>query len=303
MRYTLAQLEAFTWIARLKSFRAAAAHLNLTQPTISLRIRELERALDIRLFDRSGYRAQLTQQGATMLRQAEKMIELAREIELAGRDRDPLAGLLRIGAADTFALTCLPDLLAALERDHPALAVELSIDFSWNLSQQLANRSLDIAFLTMPTPAPNVTAVTIGAVDIAWVASPRLPLPTRPLVPSDLAGLQILTNPPPSHLYRTIREWFSEEGLEPERLSTCNSLSVMARLAAAGLGVSVLPTSILAAEFDTGLLRPLAARKRLPPHTLCVAYQSDEAGPGIDAVIAAAEEIMRRKQLFGAERR
>lgn len=300
MRATFAQLEAFCWIARLKSFRAAAAHLHLTQPTISLRIRELERSLDCRLFDRTGYRAQLTQQGASILRQAEKIIDLAREIDLSGRMRDPLSGLLRIGAADTFALTCLPELLAVLEREHPALQVELSIDYSSNLSRQLAERQIDIAFLTMTTPTLNITALAFGVVEISWVASPRISFPPRPLTPADLSGLQILSNPPPSHLYHTIRDWFAEDGLEPARLSTCNSLSVLARLAIAGFGAAVLPTSILAAEFETGALRPLPVRRKLRPHALYVAYQTEESGPGVDAVIRAARDIMRQKGLFEA---
>ena len=56
MRYTFGQAEAFYWVARLGGFRAAAQHLNLSQPTVSLRIKELERILGGELFDRSLYR-------------------------------------------------------------------------------------------------------------------------------------------------------------------------------------------------------------------------------------------------------
>ena len=63
MRHSFRQLEAFYWVARLGSFRAAAQRLHLTQPTITLRIKELEKKLDKLLFDRSEYRARLTRQG------------------------------------------------------------------------------------------------------------------------------------------------------------------------------------------------------------------------------------------------
>ena len=66
MRYTLGQAEAFYWVAKLGSFRAAATQLNLTQPTVSLRVRELERNLGAELLDRSLYRPVMTPAGVAI---------------------------------------------------------------------------------------------------------------------------------------------------------------------------------------------------------------------------------------------
>lgn len=298
MAYTFLQLEAFYWVARLGSFRAAARQLNLTQPAVSLRVRELERALDTRLFDRSGYRPRLTHRAADILRHTERLLSLADEIGEKGRAEEPLRSLLRIGAADSFALICLPQLLRHLEHQYPALKVEVTVAFSQQLNELLARRELDVAFLSQPHISGAVTGQPLGNFELAWVASPRYAFPNRPLRPADLADAQIITNPAPSHLYGSVETWFASAGLKPTRVSTCNSLSIIIRLTSSEFGVSLLPVSILTEEIGSGLLRSLRCKPRIAPHTMYVAYQADEAGPGIDAVILASREILDRSKML-----
>src|SRR4051794_9502488 len=125
MRVQTGQLEALVWIARLGSFRAAASQLGLTQPTISMRIRELERLLDTDLFERASRRATLTEHGRALVAHAERIVGLAEQMETAATSRPVQHGPIRLGAADTFALTCLPLLLARVEQLLPELRVQL----------------------------------------------------------------------------------------------------------------------------------------------------------------------------------
>ena len=83
MRISLDQVEALVWIARLGSFRAAAHQLNVSQPAISGRIRELERQLGGSLFHRDDYRPRLTDLGMQTVRHAEQILTLARALEAA----------------------------------------------------------------------------------------------------------------------------------------------------------------------------------------------------------------------------
>src|SRR5262249_32264447 len=153
--------------------------------------------------------------------------------------------LLRLGVNDTFALTCLAELLTALERLYPDLRVDLRVDFSTTLGVQLEDGDLDIAFLVNPRVADTVATRRLGRIDSAWMASPPLPLPSRPVTPQDLIDHRILTNPSPSDMFTNIVAWFAAGGLEVRRISTCNSIPILAHLTAAGVGVSVLPTAIL----------------------------------------------------------
>jgi DNA-binding transcriptional LysR family regulator len=292
------QLDALRWIARLGSFRAAAARLHVSQPTVSMRIRELERLLGATLFDRSGQRAVLTEAGRDFARYAERILTLTEEMELRSAGAMAIGQKLRMGAADTFALTCLSPLLAQIEQIFPALRVDLQIDFSFNLNRQLQAGELDIAFLTGPVDATDVRAEPLVRLPLAWVASPRLALPGRVLTPRDLSRTPVITNPQPSHLYRTVTDWFAAGDCEPERITTCNSLTIMARLASAGYGAAMLPTAILRAEFELGTLRSLRTDPPAGSHELLFARRAAVSSVVVGAVREAASQLVRASDLL-----
>ena len=124
------------------------------------------------------------------------------------------------------------------------------------------------------------------------------PLPNKILVPADLAQQQIITNPQPSHLHTSIMQWFAAMGAEAERISTCNSLTILTKLTAAGSGLSMLPPSILEAELASGELCVLRTRPAIAPHEMFFAHQLDGAGPGIHEVMAIARDILARSTLL-----
>src|SRR5882757_5637586 len=285
MKPTLNQIEAFHWIARLGTFHAAGAQLNLTQPTISLRIRGLEDALGCKLFQRIGQRVRLTVDGAQLLPTAERIVALSGQLAAGRNGTGSLFGRLRLGAPDSFGLTCMAGLLSALKERHPELAVALTIDNSAVLAQKLNARELDFAFMVDAAVGGHIRLEPLGMMDLAWVGSPRLDLPKRAVRPANLLRLPIFTNPEPSSLMAVIRAWFGAAGIEVPTLSTCNSLSVILRLTLAGEGVSLLPTAILSRELGTGRLRALGARPAIARSQLFAAYQIDKLGSGALTVI------------------
>jgi DNA-binding transcriptional LysR family regulator len=255
MRVRLDQLEALMWIAKLGSFRAAARHLNISQPAVSGRIRELERQTGFAVFDRTQLRPRVTRRGTEIIRFAEQMMLLSEKLTALLSAKHDLVGTIRLGAADSFALTHLSPLLARIAQRHPALHVELDIDFSVNLDRKLRSGELDIAFLHAPTAGPTISIASLVDIELAWFASPRLRLPRRRLAPADLADVPILTNPRPSHLYQTVTEWFGVAGLVAKRINTCNSLSIMTKLTVDGYGIAPLPSVLVGSELKRGALR------------------------------------------------
>jgi DNA-binding transcriptional LysR family regulator len=294
MRLRLDQLEALSWITKLGSFRAAARQLRISQPAVSSRIRELERQLGFAVVDRTGARPRVTPKGTEVVRYAEQMIGLAESLATHFDEQQLLAGTIRMGAADTFALTHLSGLLARIASQHPATQVDLDIDFSANLNRKLHAGDLDVAFLTAPTASATVVIEPLLDLDLAWLAGPRMALPNRPLTPADLAKVPILTNPRPSHLYRTIMDWFAAGGVVPRRLNTCTSLTIMAKLTASGIGVSVLPYAILQRELGRGQLHRLKSNPRLPPHHMAVAYRNEPGRRDLRHIVAIARDLIAR---------
>lgn len=296
MKASLQQIETFYWVARLGGFRAAARHLHLTQPTISARVQELERALGITLFERGQYRAELTLAGRDALTHAEKMLRLADEFEKVGQRRDPMRGLLRLGANESTAMIGLTQLLTRLKANYPELQIELTIDVGATLSRKLNARELDIAILTDPISAPHVVDEALGQVELRWLASSRLVSPQAMLAPADVAALPIVMMPPPSTLYKVALEWFRDGGMELEAFGSCNSMSLIAQLVAAGHAVSLLPLSIVGAELAGGVMQVLPTTPVIPPRTYFASYLREAEGYG--AIARMAREVLTQSGLL-----
>src|SRR5205823_776530 len=97
-----------------------------------------------------------------------------------------------------------------------------------------------------------------------------------------------------------VETWFRDAGMEPQHLSTCNSMTVMARFAAAGHGVTILPQAILRTDIKRGSLRVLPTRPRLRPRALCACFQADKHHATLRSIIDAAARIMRQSHLIRA---
>lgn len=300
-RFSLAQLEAFRWICRLGTFHAAAERLSVTQPSISQRIRELESALEVKLFERRGSGMRLTAEGEILLRYSEQGLALFDELEGRLRTGDPLQGSLRMGASDTVAMTCLPDMVSALEARYPQLRVELNVSNSLVLWDLLIRRKLDIAFLSGARQHRSLHVEPLGRTEVAWVSSPKRRLVERgPLRPRDLGGVSILSMPAPSPLNDLLVDWCTSDGSPPPAFSTCNNIAVIARLLSAGVAASVLPVCTVQREIDSGELLRYEAQPPLPPRRLSAAYPAASRGPGVEALLEHARRAMAGTGLFGS---
>jgi len=230
------QLEALTWVVRLGSFAAAAAQLNATQSTISTRIQELEQELDVLLFDRTHRKAHLTAKGRELLAYAEEAVALFSEIRSRIGSPHSLTGVVRIGVAELVAVTWLPDLVASLHQDYPNLTLELDISLTADLFTRLREGDLDVALIPGSRFDDGLVAQSLGVVEFAWMASPRLNIPEGRLTPSDLAAWPILSLGEGSYHHAPAEAWLMNVRGQRRHADVCNSMSVLASLTAASLG-------------------------------------------------------------------
>jgi DNA-binding transcriptional LysR family regulator len=275
LKLTLAQLEALFWVARLGSVRAAAARLSLTQPALSLRIKDLEAAVGARLLNRDSYRATLTTLGVEVSQQAQRMLELAARIGERDPADDDIRGLIRMGATDTYATRYLPALLVDIETHFPQASVELVVEYSVNLYQKLLAGDLDVAVISGPTLSPLLAFERLLDLPHYWVGSPRRLGTMKHATPAALAKVPIFTHPAPSLLYETIQAWFASADLVPLHLSTCTSLYISKALTVEGVGVSLLPKEIIEPEIQRGALRVLPGRPAIPRFPMYISNRRD----------------------------
>lgn len=287
-------MEALLAIARLGSFQAAAEHLNVTQPTVSLRIRELEAALGVALFEREGRRAALTAEGVLARRYAEQAIGVLDELETRLRTGDPLQGTLRVGSSETIAMVCLPAIVQQLEQRYPRLHIELTIANSLVLSERLNTNQLDIAFLIDAGVSHHVQVEPLAWAEVAWMGQ----APRGRLRAADLAAQKLFVVPAPSPLHEVVSAWYAQERAPLPEFNTCTSVAIIAGMVAAGVGISALPVSVMADALARGRVQRYEQERPFTPLRLCAAYPRVAEMAGLDAVLRIARQVLGEQPYF-----
>lgn len=282
-------LETFFWVAQLGGFGLAAKRLSTTQPAVSQRIAALEGDLGTRLFKREPRRAVLTVKGRELLPYAEHMLRLRSELLKAAASSDALRGQVRLGVAETIVHTRLIELVKNVHATYPSITLEIEVDTSQNLRDNLLDGSLDIAILLGPVMEPNARNLDFVRYPLAWVASPRLALPPGRVSLQDIAHLPVITYPKGSRPPLDIRDLFLRAGVTDFRIYSNASLSTMIKLCAEGMGVSVIPPAVIERELKSGELRLIdVANAKLPDLSFTISYLLTAETYLLEAIAALA---------------
>jgi len=255
--FSFRQLEAFIWVAALGNFRKAAERLNTTQPSISSRISTLEDLIGRRLFERGAGSVRLSADGQALLPTVKKLIQLAESVDTragAGTRRE----ILRLGVAETVVHSWLPIFLKRFSSTYPLVDVDVVVDVTVDLRDELIQHGLDLAFLMGPISEYRVENIDLPAFPLAWVCSPSLPLARRtPLGLDDLADYPIITYARTTRPYAELHRKLTVASDKIPRLFPVSSLSATLRMALDGVGVATLPISMIGDHVSEGALTTL----------------------------------------------
>jgi DNA-binding transcriptional LysR family regulator len=298
MRFTLAQLDAFSSIVRTGSFHGAARQLHLTQPTVSQRIRELETAIGAPLFVRQKPRIKLTPEGHALMDFARRMLGTASELAAHFRTRNPLKGVLRLGVPATFAHACMTELLLRLEQRYPDLKASVRVNDAGVMQKMLEDEELDVAILVAPVSGARLHQMPVGQTELTWFAAPG-PRQRGALRPADLAHRHLMLTPPSSRLMQTVMDWFAAGKVTPVRVSTCNDIKVAVETVANDVAVGVLPLSVVQEAIARGQVRRLNVTPPLPTHPVVICHQREPLGAGLEEVVELMRDLIAEHRLYG----
>jgi DNA-binding transcriptional LysR family regulator len=284
-------IETFLWVVTLGSFRGAGQRLNTTQPAISQRIAQLEREMGVKLLNRDHRVASPTPSGRQLMVYAEKLISLRSEMMAEVGERSAMRGVLRLGVAETLVHTWLPRLIKSVNTAHPNLSLEIEVDITPNLSARLLGQEIELAFLLGPLSASGVRNRVLCDYSIGVLASPSLGLGQGPLKVQDLAKFPIITFPRKSQPYEIVRSLFNRPDLPPIRLHASASLATVIHMAIEGLGIAVIPTSIVENELADGRLQLLSTDLKLPPLTFSASWLASPDTLAVELVADLAARI------------
>jgi DNA-binding transcriptional LysR family regulator len=241
----LHQLVYLVAVAEEAGFTRAAARLRVAQPGVSAQIRKLERELGQDLLDRSGREVRLTAAGAAVLPYARAALAA---VEGARRTAAELSGLARgrvaIGTVTSHDVD-LPDILAGFHAAHPGVDITLAEDTTDRLVEGLRAGDLDAAIIAYDTPPPDldVRVLTDEAVDAA--VAPGHAWSGRPAVRLvELRDRPLVCLPAGTGIRGILERACAAAGFAPRVAFEAGTPQVVARLAARGLGVAILPASI-----------------------------------------------------------
>jgi DNA-binding transcriptional LysR family regulator len=291
----LKQLTTFVRIVEKGSFAAAAEALHTTQSTVSARVKDLEHYLGVALFDRSAHRAQLTAKGRELFDMSRHVVGALEQLRDRIGDKQALTGTLRLGVVGVVAGTWLPALVKELRARHPALELDLEVALSRALLQKLRDALLDIAIIAGRVDDDDMRAEPVGEEPFAWMASPSLGAPPAPVSPSDIARFPIIAFPSESYHHAVVKAWFKEGGVRFQPSITCNSMAVIARLVAEGIGVGLLPSDYYGKELTVGRLQILEAQPPMPGAEFTLVSLAERQTAFVSAVSDAVRSVTRQR--------
>jgi LysR family transcriptional regulator, hydrogen peroxide-inducible genes activator len=298
---TLRQLRYFNALARQGHFGRAAEACAISQPALSMQIKDLEDALGAVLLERSPRQVALTTFGEEAAPRVRDILRLVDELEdLARASRDRLAGRLRIGMIPTIAPYLLPEVIGNLTRMHPELDIHVRETLTPKLIEELADGRLD-------------TAIVALLVEVALFSEHFL------LVrPGEDEGKPV----PSSKMLRTMRLLLLEEGhcFRDQALSFCNmqsspprevldasSLSTLVQMVSAGIGVTLIPEMAVAVETRSASVSVTRFKNPQPSRTIGMVWRKTSPLAGqlmqFSEVVRLSADALRKQHKPESESR
>lgn len=239
---SLRALRTLHAIARHGSFARAGEVVGLTQSAVSLQIRALEKEFGAQLFDRSRRLPRLTPAGQIVLEKSAEVLALYDQIPSALSDEQSLAGRLKLGVIHTALSGVVPDALAALNRSHPRVRVQVTAGMSVGLALQVAAGELDAAVTTEPVrPHPQNLVWRSLYEDHFWLVAP--PGHEGQSLRELLTALPFIRFDSQAWAGRVIDRELRRMRLEVRDEMVLDSQEVILKMVEKGLGVAVIPLS------------------------------------------------------------
>jgi LysR family hydrogen peroxide-inducible transcriptional activator len=270
---TLRQLRYFDSLARHGHFGRAAEACAISQPALSMQIKEMEQALGGQLLDRSARQVALTTFGEELLQRVRDILRSVDELgDFARATQDRLAGRLRVGMIPTIAPYLLPKVIENLARLHPELDIHVRETLTPKLIKEVAEGRLDTAIVALPVSEPSLTEVALFTEHFLLVR------------PGEAEGTPV----PSRDMLREMRLLLLEEGhcFRDQALSFCNmqsspprevldasSLSTLVQMVGAGIGVTLIPEMAVAMETRSAPVSVSRFRNPQPSRTIGMVWR------------------------------
>jgi LysR family transcriptional regulator, hydrogen peroxide-inducible genes activator len=269
---TLRQLRYFDALARHGHFGRAAEACAISQPALSMQIKEMEEALGGVLLERGARQVSLTKFGEELLTRVRDILRSVDELgDFARASRDRLAGRLRVGMIPTIAPYLLPRVIENLARLHPELDIHVRETLTPRLIKEVAEGRLDTAIVALPVSEPSLTEIALFKENFLLVRPGEqdgTPVPSR----ETLREMKLLLLEE-GHCFRDQALSFCNMQAPPREVLDASSLSTLVQMVGAGIGVTLIPEMAVAVETRSASVSVARFKNPQPSRTIGMVWR------------------------------
>ena len=261
----LDHLVTFRMVISRGSFSGAAEALGISQPAVSLQIRQLEQVFQVRLIERTSRGIKPTPAGMTLSEHSMKIdAAVGAAVESVSLHSDEITGTVVVGTGATACIHLLPPLLQQLRLRHPLLKVDVRTGNTSDIVRGVEENRIDIGLVTLPAAGKCLSVSPLGTDEFVVIMEKDLSgRSAKALSPDDLLPLPLIIFEPGSGTRSLIDEWFSNAGYAARPVMELGSIEAIKRMVRAGLGYSIVPR--MAVE-DMEEREGLSLHSMVPPH-------------------------------------
>ncbi|MFZ3620008.1 LysR family transcriptional regulator [Leclercia barmai] len=238
----LGQLATFRLVVQRGSFSAAADVLGLSQPAVSLQIRQLEQFLQARLIERTGRGVKATAAGLALLTHGERIGRAVDEaIRSVAAFSQEVSGTITIGMGATACIHLLPPLLQELRQSHPLLRVGVTTGNTLEIVRAIEENRLDLGLVTLPAAGSALAIAPVMDEEFVFIAAGEQQAQFDTLTAEHLQDRPFIAFSAGSSTRLVIDAWFQASGVEAQPIMQSGSIEAIKRMVRVGLGYSIIP--------------------------------------------------------------
>jgi DNA-binding transcriptional LysR family regulator len=284
-------------IARLGSFSRAAEALQISQPAVSLHVRQLEDSLGLPLLERTGKRATPTRAGKVLLEHGGRALDaLDAAAARVHALRGVVAGRVRVGTGATASIYLLPPILRRLRARYPELELVIVTGNTPEIAKAVADNALDLAVVTLPVRSRQLVVTPFYTDRLVAIAPPeRRRRRRRALTPGHLAREPLILYERGGTIRQVIEGWFRRGRVNPRVAMELGNGEAIKELVGAGLGPSITSAISVRAEARAGTLRVIPLAPPLVRHLGIIRRRDKPLSPPLLALLRALQRRASRR--------
>ena len=290
---TLSELKFIIAVAKEKNFRRAADKCFVSQPALSLAVKKLEEELNVKIFERSRTEVKVTPVGQKIINQAIVVLDEANKLkDISSIGQEQLKSPLKVGLIYSVAPYLLPLIIPVLRKKTPEMPLDVEENITKNLESSLKSGSIEAAVIALPFDIPGTECIPLYDEEFnVVVPSNHAWAKKKEIIAKDLSSEKVLLLNNEHCFSKQVVEACPDLSKKSEVLQG-NSLETIRNMVASNLGISVLPKTATAINYNNPLVKIIPFKNPVPYRRIAIAYRKSTVRmEAIEKFVLALKDI------------